>query len=88
MVQKEKQNALVAALERQHRLVFPTGDLEQDEFSRIISPGHFARLHDLMAKTNGKVAVGAEKDGGDEAKRRMPLSIVRDVTWEDELMKG
>ncbi|CAD6567513.1 MAG: hypothetical protein CYPHOPRED_001781 [Cyphobasidiales sp. Tagirdzhanova-0007] len=88
VVQKEKQNALVAALERQHRLVFPTGDLEQDEFSRIISPGHFARLHDLMAKTNGKVAVGAEKDGGDEAKRRMPLSIVRDVTWEDELMKG
>ena len=72
------------ALKKEHALAFPTKSLEDDEYPRIVSDGHYDRLKQMLDKTAGNVAIkGQEK----KDIKMMGVSVVTDVAWEDELMK-
>ena len=84
VVPREKQDALLAAIRKQHDAVFPHASLEQDDYPRIISDGHFDRLQESLQKTQGKTVLQGESD---KSKRMMGITVVKDVSWDDELMK-
>ena len=85
VVPREKQDALLTAIKKQHDAVFPHASLEQDDYPRIISDGHFDRLHESLQKSQGTTVLIGESN---KAKRMMGITVVKDVTWDDELMKG
>lgn len=84
IVPREKQDALLSAIKKQHDAVFPHGSLEKDDYPRIISDGHFDRLQDSLNKSQGDKVLLGEMD---KTKRMMGITVVKDVTWDDELMK-
>lgn len=72
------------ALKKEHALAFPTKSLEDDEYPRIVSYGHYDRLKQMLDKTGGNVAIKGEEK---KEIKMMGVSVVTDVTWDDELMK-
>jgi len=85
IIPEAKQDALTDALKKQYKLMFPTEDLKTDDYPRIVSQNHFDRLDATLRGTAGKVVVEGKKD---KESKMMGVSIVKDVKWDDELMKG
>lgn len=73
------------ALKKQHDAVFPHSSLEKDDYPRIISNSHFDRLQEGLQKTHGTTVLQGEFD---KSQRMMGITVVKDVQWDDELMKG
>ncbi|GAA5872194.1 hypothetical protein JCM8547_003829 [Rhodosporidiobolus lusitaniae] len=63
--------------------------LENHAYCRIITPAHFSRLSNLLAKTKGEIVIGGGKSEGKTAEetRKIEITVVRDVREDDALMQ-
>jgi acyl-CoA reductase-like NAD-dependent aldehyde dehydrogenase len=66
-----------------HDRFYPDGPAKSDDFGRLVSPRHFARVKGLLDKTKGTIVVGGESDA--DTKYIAP-TIVKDVKMDDSLM--
>lgn len=55
------------------------------QYSKLITPQHFNRVSDLLAKTKGTVAIGGGKN---EKTNKIDVTVVTDVKPDDALMEG
>lgn len=56
-----------------------------DDFSKIVSEGHFKRLNKLIEGTKGTIVIGGEKS---VANNKIEITVVADVKLDDVLMQG
>lgn len=83
LVHKDKQDAFVDALKAQLKVLYPTGQLGDPSYSRVVSRNHFLRLKTLLEASKGTVALDGRKD---EGSLQFETTIVKDVTGDDSLM--
>jgi len=74
--------ALIDAFKEHYNSFFPDGALLSESYGRIVSDAHFERLKGLLAKTQGKTALGGkwESDGG---RRGIEPTVLVDVNEDD-----
>jgi len=74
--------ALIDAFKEHYNSFFPDGALLSESYGRIVSDAHFERLKGLLAKTQGKTALGGkwEPDGG---RRGIEPTVLVDVNEDD-----
>ncbi|KAF8801541.1 NADP-aldehyde dehydrogenase [Phlegmacium glaucopus] len=77
--------SLIIAFKEHYDAFFPEGALASASYSRIISETHFARLKDILGRTNGKIVTGGnwENEGG---KLVFEPTVVTGVTVGDSLL--
>lgn len=83
LVHKDKQDAFVDALKEQLKVLYPSGQLDDPSYSRIVSLNHFNRLKKLLETSAGTVALDGRKD---EKSLQFETTIVKDVAGDDSLM--
>ncbi|KAI0041481.1 aldehyde dehydrogenase [Auriscalpium vulgare] len=83
LVPKDKQDELIAAFGRVAKTFWPDSPMKSPDLGSIITPGHRDRLTNLLQSTDGKIVLG----GGVEGERRMEITIVKDVSVDDILMR-
>lgn len=83
LIHKDKQDAFVDALKAQLKVLYPTGQLDDPSYSRVVSRNHFLRLKTLLEASKGTVALDGRKD---EGSLQLETTIVKDVTGDDSLM--
>ncbi|KAF8581334.1 aldehyde dehydrogenase [Ramaria rubella] len=84
LVPREKQNQLVAGLEKAWHEFFPQGTLSSPDVGSIINDRHFHRVQDMLTRTKGTVAIGGKAD---PSRRKMDVTIVKDVHEGDSLLE-
>lgn len=83
LVPRAIQNEFVDELQKAHKQFYPSGAVQSDSFSRIVSTSHATRIKKLLDDTQGKVVAGGEIDID---KRFIAPTVVRDVPLDDSLM--
>lgn len=84
LVPRAHQDRLVEALKYAYSSFFPKGGLDADsQLSTIINPAHHDRLEKLLRSSGGKIISG----GTSQEKRRIDISILRDVALNDSVME-
>lgn len=84
LVPRSKQDALVDNLQRYHQDFFPNADLKQEDYTHIVSYAHWNRLDKVLSKTKGTTVVTGQKD---LSSKTMGITIIKDVSWDDEVMQ-
>lgn len=84
MVKADQQEALLASLKKEHNRIFSSEKPSEDGMPNISSTQHFKRLSSVLEQSTGTPVLGkvAEQD-----KNTLGLTIVKDVTFSDALMK-
>ncbi len=90
-VPEDKQDEAVAGVTNGVTAMYPTL-LENDDYASIVSDRHFERLQGLVEDARGKGAEVIEVNPGNEDfsnanQRKMPLTILKNVTEEMEAMQ-
>lgn len=90
-VPEDKQDEAVAGVSNGVSAMYPTL-LENDDYSSIVSDRHFERLQGMVADARDKGAEVIEVNPGNEDfsnanQRKMPLTILKNVTDEMEAMQ-
>ncbi|KAK2461146.1 hypothetical protein APHAL10511_006673 [Amanita phalloides] len=83
LVPRSFQGQLVDALVDQYKKFYPNGGIEDEQFSKLITPRAFKRVEGLLAATKGTVVIGGETN---EEKKYIAPTIIRDVARGDSLM--
>ena len=84
LVHPSKVDELTTAFKQHIATFHPQGCLRDEKgYTRIVSPGHFARLSTLLDNTKGEIAVGG---GRDEKTLRFETTVVTDVKDGDSLL--
>ena len=83
LIHKDKQEELVKAIKDQLVAFYPNWQLNDPNYTSIISPTHFSRVTNLIRSTEGTISI----DGGkDEKTLRVGTTVVTDVPADDLLM--
>lgn len=90
-VPEDKQDEAVAGVTNAAAAMYPTL-LENDDYASIVSDRHFERLQGLVEDARDKGAEvievnPADEDFGNSNQRKMPLTILKNVTDEMEAMQ-
>jgi len=83
LVPRSFQDKFIDALIAQYKQFYPDGQIKDDQFSNLVSPGAFRRVKGLLDATKGQIVIGGETI---EEKKYIAPTIVKDVTAEDALM--
>ena len=91
MVHEEQEDAAIAAVELGVHNMYPTL-LANDDYASVVTDQHFERLQDLVEDARGKGADVVEVNPADEDftgsnARKMPLTILRNVTKDMKAMR-
>jgi len=84
IVTQDKHAALLQALQKEYKRIFPSQDLSKDDYPRIASVNHFDRLNKMIDNSDGKVILKGEMD---REKKMMGVTVIDDVSWDDAVMK-
>jgi acyl-CoA reductase-like NAD-dependent aldehyde dehydrogenase len=86
MVTKSREADLLAAIKKEHQHSYSfSANIKKGDIAKIVNANHYQRLSGALAKSQGKVEVGGNRAEQDEL---LDITVVSDVTWDDELMKG
>ncbi|KII87684.1 hypothetical protein PLICRDRAFT_141625 [Plicaturopsis crispa FD-325 SS-3] len=77
------QGKLVDALKKTYNEFYPKGAAASSDFSRMVTPQHFSRVHRLVQNTSGTIVLGGDAD---EATKFIAPTVVSDVKPDDSLM--
>ncbi|KAG2137879.1 aldehyde dehydrogenase [Suillus bovinus] len=84
LVQRDRQDELVKALQKHYNAFFPNGTLDSPSFGSIVSHLHHNRLTSLLSRTKGEVVLPGRADA---ARKRLELTIVKNVADGDSLLE-
>jgi len=84
VVTEDRHQALLDALRKEYKRIFPQEDLSKDDYPRIVSHNHFDRLQATLSKTKGRVVLEGQND---RSSKMMGMTVVDDISWDDEVMK-
>ncbi|KAF8348497.1 NAD-aldehyde dehydrogenase [Amanita rubescens] len=83
LVPKSFQDKLIDALVAQYKQFYPDNEIEEDQYSKLISPQAFKRVKGLLDASKGTIVIGGEID---ENRKFIAPTIVKDCTGEDSLL--
>lgn len=91
MVPEDKEIDMIAAIESAATSMYPTV-LDNDDYASVVTDKHFQRLQDMVEDARGKGADVIEINPADEDfsstnSRKMPLTLLRNVTDDMQAMK-
>jgi len=84
VVTEDRHQALLDALSKEYKRIFPQQDLSKDDYPRIVSHNHFDRLQNTLSKSKGRVVLEGQKD---RDTKLMGMTVVDGISWDDEVMK-
>ena len=85
IVPRSKQDAIAAAISKQAESFFTTPQLKDDVYSRIITHAQWDRLDSALSKTKGTIALAGDRD---RQSKLFGVNVVKDVPYDDELMRA
>ncbi|KAF8498869.1 Aldehyde/histidinol dehydrogenase [Gautieria morchelliformis] len=84
LVDREKQDNLIAGLEKAWTEFFPNGSLSSPDTGCIINEKHYHRVMDMLTRTKGRIVVGGQVDS---SRKKIDVTVVRDVRPGDSLLE-
>ncbi|CDO77936.1 hypothetical protein BN946_scf184773.g2 [Trametes cinnabarina] len=84
LIQRDSLDRLVEEMKNVYASFYPEGPENSRSLGRIVSEAHTARIKQLLDETKGTIVLGGTAD---VSKRYIAPTVVKDVTFDDPLMR-